>query len=327
MSIIPPRRIPKLSKPPRLRSGDTICLVAPASPPYNPSLLDMAKRRLSELGYEVRIGRHAREKNGFLAGSDRHRVLDLNKAFRSKSVRAIFCVRGGYGTGRILSQLDFTALRRSPKILVGCSDLTTLLCGALVRSGIMTFHGPTMQSLMQPDCPTFTWDSFLAQIGGTPECLGPLGTHSPESRSVVDCLYAGKATGRLVGGNLSIINSLIGTPFLPSLAGSILCLEDVGETPFRIDRTLTHLLNVGLFNGVKGFALGTFDKCAYKPQDAESLQSLRDVVIDRLRPLKKPIVLGLPFGHIPHNATLPLGATATLDARRGELIIEEPGVN
>jgi muramoyltetrapeptide carboxypeptidase len=130
-----------------------------------------------------------------------------------------------------------------------------------------------------------------------------------------------------VGGNLSIINSLIGTPFLPSLAGSILCLEDVGETPFRIDRTLTHLLNVGLFNGVKGFALGTFDKCAYKPQDAESLQSLRDVVIDRLRPLKKPIVLCLPFGHIPHNATLPLGATATLDARRGELIIEEPGVN
>jgi len=324
MPIVSPTRIPKLRKPPRLQRGDTICVIAPASPPLSASLFDTATKRLSELGYEVRIGTHARDTNGFLAGSDRHRILDLNKAFRSKSVRAILCVRGGYGTGRILTQIDFKALRQSPKILVGCSDLTTLLCGALVKSGITAFHGPTVQSLMQPDCPPFTWERFLAQLRGGDECVGPV--VSP-AESTIDSLCPGRATGRLVGGNLSIINSLIGTSFLPSLSGAILCLEDVGETPYRIDRALTHFLNLGLLNGVAGFALGTFDKCSYKPQDAEALQSLRDVIIDRLRPLKKPVVLGLPFGHIPNNATIPLGAIATLDARQGALIIEEAGVD
>ena len=156
--------------------------------------------------------------------------------------------------------------------------------------------------------------------------LGQPPRPEPKLRSAVECLFSGKTSGRLVGGNLSIIQSLIGTPFLPSFAGSILCLEDVGETPYRVDRILTHFLNIGILNGVKGFALGTFDKCSYKPPEANSLQTLRDVVIERLRPLKKPIVLGLPFGHVPHNATLPIGAMATLDARNGELIVEESAV-
>ncbi len=274
----------------------------------------------------MEFGTHARDTCGFLAGDDRSRLSDFNRGVRSKSVRAILCMRGGYGSGRILPDIDFAALNRNPKIIVGCSDLTTILCGATSQSRIVSFHGPTVQSLMDHTCPEYTFRSLLQRLSGNASSTGSILQGYPNAKQTIDCIHRGRTTGRLLGGNLSILLSIVGTRFLPSFDGAIVCLEDVNEPPFRIDRALTQLLNLGLLQSARGFALGIFEGCAYRSKEATRRQSLRDTIIDRLKPLKKPIVLGLPFGHVPYNSTLPFGALATLDAHRGDLIIEESGV-
>lgn len=274
----------------------------------------------------MEFGVHARDTRGFLAGDDRSRLIDLNRGIRSKSVRAILCIRGGYGSGRILPHIDFAGLNHNPKIIVGCSDLTTILCGAVSQSRIVSFHGPTVQSLIDDTCPEYTLRSLLQRLSGETSSTGSIVDGYPNAKQTIDVIHRGRATGRLLGGNLSILLSIIGTRFLPSFDGAILCLEDVSEPPFRIDRALTQLLNLGLLQSVRGFALGIFEGCAYRPEEAARKQTLRDVIVDRLKPLKKPIVMGLPFGHVPYNTTLPFGALATLDAYRGDLIMEESGV-
>jgi muramoyltetrapeptide carboxypeptidase len=331
MKIVGPRRITSLRKPPRLVSGDTITLVAPSSPPLDLTVIERTIHRFEKLGYKVQIGRNARNRHGFLAGSDAQRATDLNAALRSRATRAIMCIRGGYGLGRILDRVDFEALARNPKIIVGCSDITALLCGVAVLSKSRSFHGPMPSALTDPECPDFTWKSLLDTLSGAPTSQGSVLSGYPETNSTVTCIRRGKVTAPLIGGNLAVMCSLIGTPFFPSLAGKILFFEDIGETPFRIDRNLTHLRSLGLLDSVAGFALGLFKDCAYKPfkpgDRIEYRQDLRDVISERLRPLGKPIVMGLPFGHLPYNATLPLGALATLDGNKGDLILEETSVS
>ncbi len=327
MPVCAPRRIHNPLKPPRLSSGDTIAVIAPASPAIDRGTYDAIPRKLNDLGYNVVFGAHARESLGFLAGSDNHRLLDINDVFRSPSVRAIVCVRGGYGTGRILHSIDFAGLKAHPKILVGCSDITALLCGAAIESQVVCFHGPTAQALSEDNCPVFTVQSLLKTITSYVTAPGSLLSGLNESKSSIEVINSGDATGPLVGGNLVTLISLIGTKFMPNFDDSILFLEDIGETPFRIDRYLTQFLSLGLLDRVRGFALGTFERCSYRPEEAHLKQSLRDVIIDRLSSLGKPIVLGLPFGHTHLNATLPIGVQATLSGNRGDLIIEEPAVS
>ena len=272
------------------------------------------------------FGAHAKESLGFLAGSDKHRLLDINDVFSSPSVRAILCVRGGYGTGRILHSIDFAGLKAHPKILVGCSDITALLCGATLESQVVSFHGPTAQALSEESCPVFTVQSLLKTITSHATAPGSIASGLEDAMTSVEVINSGEATGPLIGGNLVTLVSLIGTQFMPSFDDSILFLEDVGETPFRIDRYLTQFLSLGLLDKVRGFALGTFERCSYRSEEAHLKQSLRDVIIDRLGSLGKPIVMGLPFGHTHHNATLPIGVQATLSGNRAELIIEESAV-
>jgi muramoyltetrapeptide carboxypeptidase len=293
-------------------------------------VVDQAWERFEKLGYKVQVGRNARHRHGFLAGTDTERAKDLNAAFSSRSIRAIFCIRGGYGLGRILDRIDFGALARNPKIIVGCSDITALLCGAAIFAKVRTFHGPMPSSLVESECPEFTWNSLIQTLSGAPASQGSILSGYPDARSTVFPIRKGKVTAPLIGGNLAVLCSLIGTPFFPSLAGKISFFEDIGETPFRIDRNLTHLLSLGLLDSVAGFALGLFKDCAYRPPKAgdplEYRQDLRDVITERLRPLGKPIIMGLPFGHLPLNATLPIGALATLDATKGDLLIEDSSV-
>jgi len=281
-------------------------------------------------GFDPQVARHATKRHGFLAGTDRERLTDFNQALRSKRIRAIICIRGGYGTGRIINRIDFAALRMSPKILIGCSDITALLSGALRYAKIVSFHGPMPQSLVEPECPLFTKKHMLDALTGSDQALGSINRDYPEAATTIDVIRTGKVTAKLVGGNLAVLTSLVGTPFFPDLSESVLFLEDIGETPFRIDRYLTQLLNVGALEKVAGFALGLFKDCDYRPPKPgdriEYRQSLRDVIIDRLAPLGRPIVMGLPFGHMPYNATLGVGSLVTLDARRGDLVIEESGV-
>jgi muramoyltetrapeptide carboxypeptidase len=221
-------------------------------------------------------------------------------------------------------------MKDSPKILLGCSDITTLHCLNLLNGGTISFHGPMPQSLVEPECPDFTWQKLLSALRGDGSALGSLSEGYPHASETVQSLRKGRVTARLVGGNLTVMGSLIGTPYFPSLDGNIFFFEDIGETPFRIDRCLTQMLNVGLLQSAAGFALGLFKDCEYRPskpgEPVEYRQSLKDVIIDRLAPLGKPIVMGLPFGHVPFNATIPVGGLATLDGGKGTLMIEELGV-
>jgi muramoyltetrapeptide carboxypeptidase len=326
MLLSTPRSIPEPRKPRCLSQGDSIILVAPASPPVRLDLSALIQARFFNYGYSTTIGPHAEHRLGFLAGSDEERLSDVNEAFSSPLWRAIVCTRGGYGSGRIIHRIDFAALAKHPKIFVGSSDLTIMLNGCLLEAGITALHGPTMESLMADDTPEFSWNSLTYHLAGDHRALGSISTGCPSEHLKVEGLISGRATGRLLGGNLSVLLSSLGTRFFPSLDDSIVFLEDVGETPFRIDRNLTQLINIGAFDRVRGFALGVFERCSYRAEEVATKQSLRDVVVDRLAPLGKPIVLGLPFGHTRFNATIPVGSMATVDSIAGDLFIEELAV-
>jgi muramoyltetrapeptide carboxypeptidase len=248
------------------------------------------------------------------------------KMFADREVKAIFCLRGGYGTARLLPLLDYDLIRSHPKILIGYSDITSVHCALLTRANLVSFHGPMLNSdLIKKRVPGFTIRSLLATVTQpTPAgsiCQG-------YTSSTVRVLRPGTASGRLIGGNISILCASVGTPYQPSFKGSILFFEDLDEVPYRFDRMLTHLLNAEILQQVAGVAIGINCRCEDPKANTakEYRQSLNDVLKERLAPLKVPVVSGLPFGHIPHNATVPIGVRATLDGSKGDLIITEPAV-
>lgn len=310
-----------LIRPPPLGAGDTIGIIAPASPAPDPKRLDIGVAKLESLGFKVKLSRHVRARLGFLAGPDRDRARDLMTMFTDREVQGILCLRGGYGTPRLLPLLDYALIRRHPKVFVGYSDITGLHCAFLRQAGMISFHGPHLiGDFAREPLPDFTRDSFLRAVQGN--FAGDVAAGCPER--AVQVWRRGCARGRLIGGNLSLLCSLVGTRWLPDLRGAILFLEDVGEAPYRIDRMLTQLLNAGTLSGVAGIAVGVNADCG-DPRAAESKeyrQTADEVFRERLLPLKVPLVSGLPFGHVPVNATLPVGATATLDAHRGRLLID-----
>jgi len=249
------------------------------------------------------------------------------KMFTNRKVRAILCVRGGYGTARLLPLLDYQALRANPKIFVGYSDITSLQCAFLVKSGLVSFHGPMLNpDFITKDLPAFTLQSFLRTLMQPSPPGSICGGHQ---RKAVAILRRGVVCGPLVGGNLSLLCAAVGTPYQPSFRNRILFFEDLDEAPYRFDRMLTQLLNAGLLQQVIGVAIGLNAHC-HDPRARharEYRQTLDDVFRERLLPLKVPVVTGLPFGHTRLKATLPVGVRATLDAENGDLLIAEPAVN
>ena len=313
------------TKPPRLHLGDTVGIVAPASPPDRTDAVDRAVAALEDLGFKVKLGRNIRKRKGFLAGTDEQRASDLMQLFQDTQVRAIFCLRGGYGSARLLALLDFNCIRRNPKIFVGYSDITALHGALLRQASLVTFHGPMLGSdLAKPDADAFTVGSFLNMVT-EPKVCGSIG--ADRVTNGVTILRRGVARGRLVGGNLSILCSLLGTPFMPPFKGGILFFEEIGEEPYRLDRMLTQLLNAGLLQQLAGVAIGMHINCEdSEPHRRDSRQTVQDVLRDRLMPLRIPIVMNFPFGHVRKNATVPLGIRALLDGNRGELSFCEPAV-
>jgi muramoyltetrapeptide carboxypeptidase len=313
-------------KPERLNPGEIIGVIAPASAPANPKNIERGLARLEELGFKPKPAPNLLKRWGFLAGSDRDRAGDLMKMFSDRRVKAIFCLRGGYGTARLLPLLDYDRIRSHPKILIGYSDITSLHCALLTKANLVSFHGPMLNSdLIKKRMPGFTLESLISTIT-KPTAPGAICQGYTEP--TVQVLRPGIASGRLIGGNISILCATIGTPYQPSFKNSILFFEDLDEVPYRFDRMLTHLLNAGLLQQVAGVAIGINCRCEDpKAKTAkEYRQSLSDVLKERLTPLKVPVVSGLPFGHVPFNATLPIGIRCTLDGSKGDLILTESAV-
>ena len=316
----------KLLKPERLCFGDTIGIVAPASAPPDPKAIDRAAEALEKFGFRPKLAKNVRARLGFLAGTDRERAADLMAMFAEKKVKAIICLRGGYGASRILERLDYDVIRRHPKILSGYSDITSLHFALAQKVNLISIHAPMLNgALADPKVPEFTKKSFFRTVmEARPSgsiCDGYEG-------KTVSILRGGMAEGRLIGGNLSLICASLGTPFAPSFKGKILFFEDVSERPYRFDRLLTQLLNAGIFSQVAGVAVGVNHDCDEKKKNpaAEYEQSAADVIRERLSTLRVPVVTGLPFGHADLNATIPCGARVLLDGKKGDLIITEAAV-
>lgn len=315
-----------LIRPKRLQPGDTIGIIAPASAPPDPKTIDRSVAVLENLGFKVKLAPNVRKRLGFLAGTDRERAGDLMRMFCDRGVNAILCVRGGYGTARLLPLLDYRTIRANAKILVGYSDITSLHCALLAKAHLVSFHGPMLNSdFVHEHMPRFTRDSFLRTLSGA-AWKGSI--TAGYRRRTLKTLRRGIAHGRLIGGNLTLLCTTVGTPWQPPFRGAVLFLEDLSEPPYRFDRMLTYLLNCGLLQQVAGIAIGINKDCEdpKAKRAREYRQTAEDVLRERLLPLRVPVVTGLPFGHVRHNATLPVGTRVTLDGNQRQLFLAESPV-
>jgi muramoyltetrapeptide carboxypeptidase len=282
--------------PARLGPGDTIGIVAPAGP-FDRDTFDRGTRFLEECGFEVFTPPGLLDASGYLAGSDRHRARYINQLFADKSIDAIICARGGYGSIRILPLLDYPVIADNPKVFIGFSDITVLLTVLADRCGLATFHGPVVTSLA--DSSGQTRDSLVQAVSS--DAILELKT----AQGVT--INPGSGSGIVGGGNLTTLCHLVGTPYAPSFADKILFLEDRAEAPYRIDRMLVHMKLSGCFENLAGIVLGSFENCG-------PLDDIYRIVAQTFQDESLPIFAGLDVGHGQNNLTLPFGIEATLDA-------------
>ncbi len=292
---------------PALREGDTVALVAPAGPLKSEDEFERAQETVRALGLVPRVGAYAKASElGYLAGTDEQRASDFNEAVRDPQVRGIFALRGGYGSMRILDRIDYRALVRDPKVILGYSDLTAALNAITRQTGLFTFHGPVAALSQFSALETQALRAAIMRIV-------PLGAlQAPQAQTLIP----GVASGRIAGGNLSLIAALIGTPYEIDTDGALLVLEDVDESPYRIDRMLTQLRMNGALSRAAGIIAGGWTNCGVTDE----------LLRDRLGDLAIPILTETLIGHIDEQWTLPIGAHATLDADARTLTFHEPAV-
>jgi muramoyltetrapeptide carboxypeptidase len=302
--------LPTMRFPPALGPGARVALVAPAGPLRGPGELASCIANVESLGWEAVPGLHTLRSDGYLAGSDDERLLDLNDALQDDRIDGIWCVRGGYGAMRLLAGVDYDAMRRRPKTFVGFSDITALHTAFGTHSGVVTFHGPTARS----ELTTLSRDSLVRAVTQRVDSCGV----ANEART----LRGGRAEGRVVAGNLALLAALAGTAYAPRYDGAILVMEDVGERTFRIDRMLRQLVLCGALSGLAGIAFGQFTEGG-EPSNAPA--DALDTVLQEAADLAGvPAIAGIPCGHVADQWTFPLGARAELDADRCELHVVLP---
>jgi len=316
---------PSLRRAPRLRPGDTIGLIQPASFTEDDFVLAEVERTIVAMGLVPKRAKHLTDRSGYLAGTDADRAADVNAMYADDSVRAVFAVRGGWGCARILPMLDYKLIAKNPKLLIGYSDITALHMAFAARCGFATIHGPIAASAWGK----LSWDSFraLAFEGATPTYTNPVGTEDrlAQKQGVVRSFHPGKAIGRLLGGNLTVLTALVGTPYLPDFTGAILFLEDVDEAPYRIDRMLTQLSLAGILGKLAGVVFGQCTDCVAK-EPSYGAFTISQVLQQHLAPLGIPAFQGALFGHIPNQFSLPVGISAEIDADAGTIRVLEPAV-
>ncbi|MBQ6325773.1 MAG: LD-carboxypeptidase, partial [Clostridia bacterium] len=288
-------------KPKPLRRGDTIGLVGISGALHEPETrFEKMLEAIDALGYKVIVADSCREEYGYLSGTDASRAKGLNQMFRDDRVDAVVCMRGGYGVTRILDRVDFDVIRANPKLLLGYSDITALHTAIHEKVGMVTIHGP-MPDRAWMEFDDFSRRSMLRALTSTE----PLGTlYNPEG-TAPKCVVPGRCEGRLVGGNLSLIAALCGTPYQLNPEGKVLLLEDVGEYIYRLDSMLTQLRLAGMFERCAGVVLGGFTNCT-EEYERYALH-LEDVIRDIIVPAGKPVLANLSIGHTPVKITVPLG--------------------
>jgi muramoyltetrapeptide carboxypeptidase len=296
--------------PSALSAGARVALIAPAGPLRGPDELETSVAQARSLGWEPEPGPHVLRRDGYLAGSDAERLLDLNAALQDDRVDGVWCVRGGYGAMRLLAGVDYDAMRRRPKTLIGYSDITALHAAFATHSGVVTFHGPTARGALTD----FSRDSLTRAVTAGVDSCGTAGG--------ARTLRGGRASGRLVGGNLALLAALAGTPYAPSYEGAILVVEDVGEPTYRIDRMLRQLALSGALGRVAGIAFGHFTECGADSDSDTTARGLNAVLREAADLAAVPTIAGIPLGHVADQWTIPLGARAELDADRCELHVE-----
>jgi len=312
-------------KPPRLKEGDTVGLINPAGVTYYPDEVKIAEETFAALGLKMKPGRHLLDRYGYLAGTDQARAADVNDMFADSEVNALVSLRGGWGCNRLLDKLDYKMIRKNPKILMGYSDVTSLLIALNAKTDLVTFHGPVGTS---------TWNKFstdhvrrLLFDGETYTLENPKekGDNLTQVDDRIWTINSGTAQGRLSGGNLTVLAAMVGSEYLPNWKGRILFLEDIGEDIYRIDRMLTQLKLSGILDQLSGFVFGKCTRC--EPGEGYGALTMVEVFNDHIKPLGIPAWYGSMIGHIEDKFTIPLGVEAEIHADSGSIRLLESAVS
>jgi len=301
-------------KPKPLKKGDKIGLIG-ASSPTKQDRIEPSIKAMEDLGFEVVLGESCRGYHGFLSGSDELRAKDINKMFEDKGIKGIFAIRGGYGAARLLDMLDYNMIKKNPKVFAGYSDVTALHNVFNEKCKLITFHTPMASTEFYKGVDDYTMNYFKKNIFSN----APLGILKNPEGQEIKTLVSGKAKGKLVGGNLSLVVSSMGTPYELDTKGKILFLEDVDEYPYRIDRMLLQLKQCGKFKDAAGIILGAWTNC--KANEGDNSLSLMEVFEELIKTEKKPTIYNLACGHCMPTISIPLGSEVKINGDKSEIIV------
>ncbi|MCC8360793.1 S66 peptidase family protein [Salinimicrobium sediminilitoris] len=313
--------------PKRLQPGDTIGIVSPSGAIFESEPYEIAVESMQALGLKVKLGEHVKKRYGHLAGTDEERAQELNLMFKDPSINAIICLRGGSGAARILNLLDYEAIQKNPKIFIGYSDITALHLAIYKKTGLVTFHGPLATS---------TWNIFAVEHfkdllfeADAVQYSNPVdkGGLLTQTNNRIRTITAGSATGELLGGNLSVLTGLMGTPYFPTnWEGKILYLEDVGERIYAVDRMMSQLQLGGVLDQISGFIFGKCSDCEPGGAGGYGSLTMEEVLDHFIKPLNIPAFSGTMIGHISDNFTIPNGIRAEMNAEQGTFKMLNPAV-
>lgn len=303
-------------KPPALNPGDTIGFISPAGILYDEMQFEVMQKAMESMGLQVRFGKNAKNRFGYLAGRDNERASDLNEFFKDPDIKGIVTVRGGWGSNRILPLIDFENIRNNPKFFCGFSDITSLHLSIYRNTGLTTFHGPNGSS----DWTLFTKNHFRKMAFGEDDDL--VLSNPPNERLDIQTIHPGIAKGTLLGGNLTLVTSLLGSDYMPDFDGSLLFLEDIGEDIYKVDRMMSQLQLSGVLNKINGFIFG---KCFNCSESKPGSLTLMQVLNHYLKPFEIPAFYGSMISHEPNNFTIPVGVEAEINADNGDIkLLEKP---
>ena len=308
-------------KPKKLIKGDLIGIISPASSPDDLTLIESGVEYIERLGYQTILGTNVGKSRGYLAGTDKERVEDIHQMFNNKNVKAIFCLRGGYGAFRLLDKIDYQLIRNNPKIFVGFSEITALQMAFLQKANLITFAGPMVVQNFSKVISRYSEENFWRMItsSSTP------GKLKLPNLDKLPSLNLGIASGRIVGGNLAVVVSLLGTKYLPDLNNKILFLEDISEPPYKIDRMINQLRLNKVFKKIQGIILGGFIDCNEPDKNKKTL-TLEEIWSDYFSSINIPVIHSFPHGHIKDLVTMPIGSKIKLNATKGLVEFAESGV-